>query len=153
MSKTGAVCREQKSGIAVNNNVIVMRSRPCGTALLGLLLACACGASLPPPGCPRSLQDYLNSAARSSPDVFLDGGACFSVAYSTPALAVVVGTRATWAPSRQASPVLDLCNQVQTVWLQPGVGGMQGVYCTTASRRCWPTWDCCQPESSNSCVE
>ena len=89
--------------------------------VLILLLTYACATSLDcAPGC-QALQEL---SASSPGAVTLDGGSCYSVgsAYSTPALAVSSST-AEWAPSPllpAAPPVLDLCNQVQSIWLQPG---------------------------------
>ena len=91
--------------------------------VLILLLTYACATSLDcAPGC-QALQEL---SASSPGAVTLDGGSCYSVgsAYSTPALSVFSST-AEWAPSPPqglppATPVLDLCNQVQSIWLQPG---------------------------------
>ena len=67
--------------------------------------------------------------SQDAPAGLLYGGGCYSItsAYSTPALTV---STTTWAGAASAArPVLDACNQVQQVWLQPGTleqgGGLE----------------------------
>ena len=69
------------------------------------------------------------SNIQDAPAGLLYGGGCYSItsAYSTPALTV---STTTWAGAASAArPVLDACNQVQQVWLQPGTleqgGGLE----------------------------
>ena len=101
-----------------------------GRALLrgvNLLLFIALAACQCAPGClplqgvlPQGGSDAATAAA-------LVGGSCYTLnsAASTPNLSVLPGSSSnssssystTWASTSAASPVLDLCNQVQSIWL------------------------------------
>ena len=92
------------------------------------LEALGCGA----PGCtPVLLQPDHGS---SSQQLLLERGACYSVSsastFSAPSLTVPPGS-SSWSPATQPQlqqeqqqqlppPVLDLCNQVQSIWLPQG---------------------------------
>ena len=96
------------------------------------LAATAAGQYYSAPGCTPLLQ---GAAYDSSSFLYLDGGSCYSCATSTstPCLTVPVpqgpllaanttNTKAVWLPTPQSGqqPVLDLCNQVQSIWVSPG---------------------------------
>ena len=119
--------------------------QPAGPALLLVLswaahvlcpLGCAPGCR-PLPGTAYQYDEHAGSAA-----LLLDWGGCYvaSSADSTPCLVVPpqgLGGRSlglpsstttvtTWSPSQlqqqqQQQPIVDLCNQVQSIWLAQGV--------------------------------
>ena len=105
------------------------------TALLLLLLDCwaavYCVYCL---GCAPGCQPLLDAPTFKNEDggeaLLLDGGSCYSCwsTDSTPCLSVppiynsTSNITTTWGPSPASAqqPVLDLCNQVQSIWLMQG---------------------------------
>ena len=95
------------------------------------LEALGCGA----PGCTPVL---LQPDGSGSQQLLLERGACYSVSsartFSTPSLSVQPAGDTSWSPSPQLEqqqqllppPVLDLCNQVQSIWLPQGEHTMWG---------------------------
>ena len=104
--------------------------------LLLLLLAVTASVQACTPGC-QPLTVYNDSgggeaAAYILPSLLLDRGACYS-APSTRSVSVSGGNMTTWSPSptllppsfEQPIPTLDLCTQVQSIWLPQGECKMQ----------------------------
>ena len=101
---------------------VVFKQQSVASPLLLSILAAACVGCL---GCAPGCAPLLGIVSQWNGSAALVPGACYSVASAASTVALSVpgtsnNTQPTWASAVSASqpPVLDLCNQVQSISLQ-----------------------------------